>query len=134
MEILIKNKIKYDVIVIGAGPSGVSSAINCAKKGLKVLIVDSNSEAGGQIYRAPPNTYKSIPKNKLEENEIQKKLSIEVKKFQIVGPDESDVAQGKISYLSPIGRAMMNKKIDDDFEFQAPGGKRYYCILSIKAP
>ena len=81
--ILINNKSKYDVIVIGAGPSGVSSAINCSKKGLKVLIVDSNSAAGGQIYRAPPKTYKSILKNKLEENEIQKKMSIELKIFQI---------------------------------------------------
>jgi thioredoxin reductase/bacterioferritin-associated ferredoxin len=81
--ILINNKRKYDVIVIGAGPSGVSAAINCAKRGLKVLIVDSNSEAGGQIYRAPPKTYKSMPKNKLEENEIQKKMSIELKKYQI---------------------------------------------------
>ena len=81
--ILIKNKNKYDVIVIGAGPSGVSSAINCAKKGLKVLIVDSNSSTGGQIYRAPPETYKSNSQKKLEENEIQKKLSIEVKKFKI---------------------------------------------------
>ena len=81
--ILINNKRKYDVIVIGAGPSGVSAAINCAKRGLKVLIVDSNSEAGGQIYRAPPKTYKIIPKNKLEENEIQKKMSIELKNYQI---------------------------------------------------
>ena len=62
---MIKNKNKYDVIVIGAGPSGVSSAINCAKKGLNVLIVDTNSNAGGQIYRAPPQTYKSISEKKL---------------------------------------------------------------------
>ena len=71
----MNNKNKYDVIVIGAGPSGVSSAVNCAKKGLNVLIVDSNSNSGGQIYRAPPKTYKSTPNNKLEENEIQKQLS-----------------------------------------------------------
>ena len=81
--ILINNKIKYDVIVIGAGPSGVSSAINCAKKGLNVLIVDSNSNTGGQIYRAPPKTYKNISQKKLEENEIQKKLSDDIKKFKI---------------------------------------------------
>ncbi len=80
---MINNIIKYDVIVIGAGPSGVSSAINCAKKGLKVLIVDSNSSAGGQIYRAPPKTYKNVPQKKLVENEIQKKLCLDVKKFQI---------------------------------------------------
>ena len=79
---LINNKRKYDVIVIGAGPSGVSSAINCAKKGLRVLIVDLNSNTGGQIYRAPPKTYKSVSK-KLEENEIQKNLSDEIKKHKI---------------------------------------------------
>ena len=56
---MINNR-KYDVILIGAGPSGVSSAINCAKKGLKVLIVDLNSNTGGQIYRAPPKTYKNV--------------------------------------------------------------------------
>ena len=51
-------KTEYDVIVIGAGPSGVSSAIKCSEKGLKVLIVDSNQNCGGQIYRAPPKSYK----------------------------------------------------------------------------
>ena len=78
---MINNR-KYDVIVIGAGPSGVSSAINCAKKGLKVLIVDLNSNTGGQIYRAPPKTYKNVSK-KLEENEIQKNLSDQIKKYKI---------------------------------------------------
>ena len=33
---------EYDVIVIGAGPSGVSAAVKCSEKGLKVLIIDSN--------------------------------------------------------------------------------------------
>ena len=79
----MNNKNKYDVIVIGAGPSGVSSAVNCAKKGLNVLIVDSNSNSGGQIYRAPPKTYKSTPDNKLEENEIQKQLSKKLIKYNI---------------------------------------------------
>ena len=78
---MINNR-KYDVIVIGAGPSGVSSAINCAKKGLTVLIVDLNSNTGGQIYRAPPKTYKNVSK-KLEENEIQKNLSDQIKKYKI---------------------------------------------------
>ena len=48
---------EYDVIVIGAGPSGVSAAIKCSEKGLKVLIIDSNENSGGQIYRAPPKSY-----------------------------------------------------------------------------
>ena len=48
---------EYDVIVIGAGPSGVSAAIKCSEKNLKVLIIDSNENSGGQIYRAPPKSY-----------------------------------------------------------------------------
>ena len=50
-------KKKYDVIIIGAGPSGVRAALTCSKKGLKVLIIDSNGNSGGQIYRAPPKSY-----------------------------------------------------------------------------
>ena len=63
----------YDVIVIGAGPSGVSSAIKCSEKGLKVLIVDSNQNCGGQIYRAPPKSYKKLLWNFHDENQFQKK-------------------------------------------------------------
>jgi transcription elongation factor GreB len=66
--------------------------------------------------------------------EVENMDTDEIKKLQIVGPDESDFAQGKVSYLSPIGKAMMNKMEDDDFEFEAPGGKRYYNILSIQLP
>ena len=55
----------------------------------------------------------------------------EVKRFQIVGPDEGDPKAGRISYLSPIGLAMMGKRVSEDFEFEAPGGKRCYEILSI---
>ena len=76
-------KIKYDVIVIGAGPSGVSAAINCAQKGLQVLIVDSSHNTGGQIYRAPPKSYKYNSEKKLQENKTQEYLSREIKKNNI---------------------------------------------------
>ena len=48
---------EYDVIVIGVVPSGVSAAIKCSETNSKVLIIDSNENIRGQIYRAPPNTY-----------------------------------------------------------------------------
>jgi len=73
-------KNKYDVIVIGAGPSGVSAAITCSKRGLKVLVVDSNENSGGQIYRAPPKSY-IIKKKSLKENLIQIKFSEDLKKI-----------------------------------------------------
>lgn len=70
----------------------------------------------------------------LSKVEIENLETGEIKKFQIVGPDESDVTAGKISYLSPIGKAMMGKQVDDDFEFHAPGGDRIYCVNSINVP
>lgn len=66
--------------------------------------------------------------------EVENLETDEIKRFQIVGPDESDVKLGKISYLSPIGKAMMGRKVDDDFEFDTPAGKRIYCVNSINLP
>ena len=74
---------EYDVIVIGAGPSGVSAAIKCSEKGLKVLIIDSNENSGGQIYRAPPKSYIKKKAKSLRENLIQMKLSEDLKKNNI---------------------------------------------------
>ena len=79
----MKFKKEYDVIVIGAGPSGVKAALKCSKKDLKVLIVDSNENSGGQIYRAPPKSYIKKGKKSLKENLIQIKFSENIKKNNI---------------------------------------------------
>ena len=76
-------KKEYDVIIIGAGPSGVKSALTCSKKGLKVLIIDSNGNSGGQIYRAPPKSYIKKSEKTLEENLIQLKFSEDLTKNNI---------------------------------------------------
>jgi len=52
--------------------------------------------------------------------------------YQIVGEDEADIKQSKISYSSPIARAMIGKEIDDVAEVQAPGGVREYEIIAIR--
>jgi transcription elongation factor GreA len=52
--------------------------------------------------------------------------------YQIVGEDESDIKQSKISYNSPIARALIGKEIDDVAEVQAPGGIREYEIIAIR--
>jgi len=54
-------------------------------------------------------------------------------KYQLVGVDESDVAQGRISVSSPLGRAMIGKKEGDEIVVQAPGGKREFEIIDISA-
>jgi transcription elongation factor GreA len=52
--------------------------------------------------------------------------------YQIVGEDEADIKQSKISYSSPIARALIGKEIDDVAEVQAPGGLHEYEIVSIR--
>ncbi|MBW2594328.1 MAG: transcription elongation factor GreA, partial [Deltaproteobacteria bacterium] len=46
--------------------------------------------------------------------------------YQLVGPDESDISQGRISVSSPLGQAMLGKKPGDEIILAAPGGKRIY--------
>lgn len=53
-------------------------------------------------------------------------------RYQIVGADEADIEQGRISITSPIARAMIGKTTGDQIEVQAPGGARYYEILGVE--
>lgn len=52
--------------------------------------------------------------------------------WQLVGSDEWDVEAGKISVLSPIGRALLGKLVDDDVEVERPRGSMELTILSIR--
>jgi transcription elongation factor GreA len=52
-------------------------------------------------------------------------------RYQLVGADESDVAKGRISVVSPLGRAMIGKKVGDEIVVQAPGGKREFEVIDI---
>ena len=52
--------------------------------------------------------------------------------YQIVGDDEADIKQGKISISSPIARALIGKYEGDVAEVNAPSGVRGYTILGVK--
>lgn len=52
--------------------------------------------------------------------------------YQLVGPDESEPENGLISVTSPIGRALLGKRADDEVRVQAPGGIREFVILKIE--
>jgi transcription elongation factor GreA len=52
--------------------------------------------------------------------------------YQLVGPEESDIGKGRISVSSPLGRAMLGKKPDDEITVQAPAGKRVYEVVDIR--
>src|ERR1700683_4785915 len=51
--------------------------------------------------------------------------------YKLVTSEESDVATGKISTTSPIGRALLNKKVGDEVIVVSPNGKRELEILSL---
>ncbi len=51
--------------------------------------------------------------------------------YQIVGDDEADIKEGKISVSSPIARALIGKSTGDTAEVKAPGGVRGYEILDV---
>lgn len=55
----------------------------------------------------------------------------EQKIYQIVGDQEADVKDGKISISSPIARALIGKEAGDSIEVNAPGGSKAYEIITV---
>jgi transcription elongation factor GreA len=53
-------------------------------------------------------------------------------KYQIVGQTEADAKSGRISYNSPLGRALIGRKVDEDVEVSVPAGDRYYLVSKIE--
>src|SRR4051794_29157225 len=53
-------------------------------------------------------------------------------KYQIVGPYEADLAKGRISVTSPIGRALIGKTVGDTVEVQTPRGARSYEVVGVQ--
>lgn len=60
-----------------------------------------------------------------EETEVESR-------YKIVGEDEADVAEGKISITSPIARALIGKELEDVVEVAAPGGAKSFEILKVE--
>jgi transcription elongation factor GreA len=53
-------------------------------------------------------------------------------KYQIVGPYEADLAKGRISVTSPIGRALIGKSVGDTVEVQTPRGAKSYEVVGVQ--
>ena len=52
-------------------------------------------------------------------------------KYQLVGEDEADLTKNKISFNSPIGKGLMNKKIGDIITILVPNGKLNFKVINI---
>lgn len=52
--------------------------------------------------------------------------------YTIVGAEEANIIEGKVSYHSPLGNALLGKKKGDEFSFQTPRGTQKYKILKVE--
>lgn len=53
-------------------------------------------------------------------------------RYQIVGPYEADAKKGRISYNSPLGRALIGRRVEDEVEVTVPSGDRCYLVQQIE--
>ena len=53
-------------------------------------------------------------------------------KYQIVGQTEADASKGRISYTSPIARALIGKQVDEEVEVTVPSGDKFYLVEKIE--
>ena len=53
-------------------------------------------------------------------------------RYQIVGQTEADAKVGRISYNSPLGRALIGRKVDEEVEVTVPSGDRFYVVKKIE--
>ena len=64
--------------------------------------------------------------------QVSKIGSTEKHSYTIVGAEEADIMQGKVSYHSPLGAALLGKKKSDEFSFNTPKGAQKYKILKVE--
>ena len=64
--------------------------------------------------------------------EIEDQDSGDVATYQIVGEDEADIKNAKLSVASPMARALIGKYAGDIAQVQAPGGIREYEIIDVR--
>lgn len=64
--------------------------------------------------------------------ELRKKNKQKTQEFFVVGSEESDMKERKISYNSPLGSALMGKEKGDTFTFQSPGGEVTYTVEDVE--
>jgi len=53
-------------------------------------------------------------------------------RYQIVGPYEADAKMGRISYNSPLGKALIGRRAEDEVEVTVPSGDKFYVVEKIE--
>ena len=64
--------------------------------------------------------------------ELEHSTSGELVRYRIVGPDETDARAGLISVDSPLARALLRRRLDDEVEVQLPAGPTRFVIIAVE--
>ena len=119
------------VLVTGAATGiGRATAIAFAREGAAVMIADIDDRLSRAMVIDPATlsgdkVVFGATVHLLDEND--KKI-----KYQIVGETEADAKVGRISYASPLGRALIGRSKGEEVEFAAPSGDKYFEISKIE--
>jgi transcription elongation factor GreB len=84
----------------------------------KIIVVNSIPEDQDRVYFGAYVT-------------LEDEKGIEVE-YHIVGPDEFNVTEGKLSMDSPLGKAMLGKQVDDEIKISTPNGIKVYYVSKIR--
>jgi len=84
----------------------------------RALVIDPTTLSGDRIVFGATVSL-------LDEND--KKI-----RYQLVGQQEADAKVGRISYNSPLGRALIGKEVGEEVEVTTPAGDRYYEVAKIE--
>ncbi len=64
--------------------------------------------------------------------EVESIDSGDLKRYRIVGPDETDAELGHISIDSPLARAALKKRVDDEFAAELPTGRCSFVVVAVR--
>jgi transcription elongation factor GreA len=84
----------------------------------RALVIDPKTLSGDKVVFGATVTLVDEDKKKV--------------RYQLVGQTEADARVGRISYNSPLGRALIGRQVGDEVEVTTPSGERYYKIKAIE--
>ena len=95
-----------------------ASILDAEDKLARAVIIDPKELSGDKVVFGATVTLLDEEKKKI--------------KYQLVGQMEADAKTGRISYNSPLGRALIGRQVGDEVEVTTPSGDRYYKIKTVE--
>ncbi len=140
-----KEKVKKDLSELKARIPEIAKRISEAKEKGDLSENAEYSEAKEEHRRVQEeitrlknllNTAKTVEKKDSDKVCIGSKVTVkkngDKKTYTLVGSEESDPSEGKISYESPLGQTLLDKKVGDEARFETPRGESKLSIVKIE--